>query len=96
MANNKIYLGPNFQAGDSPVVIDVKTDLGVSSIRTVSFINSGPGIAQVELSYDEGVSFEEPVFIHFKIRKGAMTNLGRPSVTPVHVKKRFIRYLQNY
>ena len=41
-------------------------------------------------------TFEEPVFIHFKIRKGAMTNLGRPSVTPVQVKGRFIRYLQNY
>jgi len=41
-------------------------------------------------------TFEEPVFIHFKTRKGAMTNLGRPSVTPVQVKERFIRYLQNY
>jgi phosphonopyruvate decarboxylase len=41
-------------------------------------------------------TFEEPVFIHFKIKKGAMTNLGRPSVTPVQVKERFFRYLQNY
>jgi len=41
-------------------------------------------------------TFEGPVFIHFKTRKGAMANLGRPSITPVQVKERFIHYLQNY
>ncbi len=37
-----------------------------------------------------------PTFIHFKIKKGAFKDLGRPSHTPVQVKERLSQYLRNY
>ena len=37
-----------------------------------------------------------PTFIHFKIKKGTLKDLGRPVVTPVQVKERLIQYLNKY
>jgi phosphonopyruvate decarboxylase len=37
-----------------------------------------------------------PTFIHFKIKKGTLKNLGRPVITPVQVKERLIQYLNKY
>lgn len=41
-------------------------------------------------------SMQGPVFIHFKTRKGAPSGLVRPSITPVEVKHRFMKYLKNF
>jgi len=35
-------------------------------------------------------------FIHFKIKKGTLKDLGRPVITPVQVKERLIQYLNKY
>ena len=37
-----------------------------------------------------------PTFIHFKIKKGTLKDLGRPVITPVQVKERLIQYLNKY
>jgi len=63
MSNNFVDFTPNFQAGDSPKTIDIKTALGVCIHRSSTFINAGPGTAQIELSFDAGFSFETPIFI---------------------------------
>lgn len=36
---------------------------------------------------------EGPVMIHVKIAKGSAPNLGRPTLTPIQVKKQFMRYI---
>ena len=41
-------------------------------------------------------SQDGPTFIHFKIKKGTLKDLGRPVVTPVQVKERLIQYLNKY
>lgn len=42
----------------------------------------------------ESLSAEGPVLIHVKIKAGSDPKLGRPTKTPVEVKKRFMSYLQ--
>jgi phosphonopyruvate decarboxylase len=37
-----------------------------------------------------------PIFIHLKTNPGVPEGLGRPSVKPEQVKKRFMEYLTNY
>ena len=37
-----------------------------------------------------------PTFIHFKIKKGTLKDLGRPVITPAQVKERLIQYLNKY
>ena len=37
-----------------------------------------------------------PMFIHFKIQRGTMKNLSRPSVTPIQVKERLTHYLEKF
>ena len=36
-----------------------------------------------------------PVFIHIKIQKGSVKNLGRPTISPNEVAKRFKSFLKN-
>ena len=44
--------------------------------------------------FDALLKREGPSLIHLKIRPGSMDGLGRPHVTPVQVKERFMRFLQ--
>ena len=36
-----------------------------------------------------------PIFIHIKIKKGSIDNLGRPTIQPKDVAKRFKNFLKN-
>lgn len=38
-------------------------------------------------------TLQGPVFIHFKIRKGAAPDLPRPTMSPIDLKRRFMNYL---
>jgi phosphonopyruvate decarboxylase len=44
--------------------------------------------------FDALLKREGPSLIHLKVRPGSMDDLGRPRVTPVQVKERFMRFLQ--
>ncbi len=61
MANSALFAGSNFQASDSPATHDIRAAIGTTSIKTVTFLNSGPGTALIERSYDNGDTFESGV-----------------------------------
>jgi len=65
--NNALFAGTNFQAADSPATHDVRSALGSMSIKTVTFLNSGPGVALIERSYDNGATFEPGVTVSSSI-----------------------------
>lgn len=60
------------------------------------FACSSDDLMEFEKHLNVAVSQEGPAFIHFKIQKGTPGKLGRPSVTPVQVKERLMKYLKNY
>ncbi|NNG28263.1 MAG: phosphonopyruvate decarboxylase, partial [Ignavibacteriaceae bacterium] len=57
---------------------------------------SSDKINEFEEAINLASSKSGPSFIHFKIKKGASKNLGRPVITPVQVKERLIKYLNKY
>jgi len=60
------------------------------------YIYSGDSLAEFEKTLKQSVSQTGPIFIHFKIQKGTRKKPGRPTITPVQVKERLTRYLNNY
>ncbi len=60
MADQIPYKNKNFKASDSPTIIDLETDFGDLSEKSVSFSNSGPGSLAVSVSYDSGSTFVLP------------------------------------
>jgi len=86
-ANQMFYADSNFQSGDSPVIIDLKTDLGEISVRGSLLINLGPGPFLLSVSYDEGATFELDVFApaRFTIRDGILNDVDQIKITHVGI-----------
>ncbi len=61
MPNNVLFAGANFQASDSPTTHNIRAAIGATSIKGVTFLNSGPGTALIERSYDNGSTFDPGV-----------------------------------
>lgn len=61
MAKHKVYRDLDFTAGDSPIIIDIETDLGISS--GFILVNDGPGNIIVEIEYPNNGTWEEPLAI---------------------------------
>lgn len=59
-------------------------------------IFSGDNLDDFEKTVSLSLSQEGPSFMHFKLQKGTRKKPGRPSITPVEVKERLSRYLNNY
>ncbi len=57
---------------------------------------SSDKLDEFEDSLNSASSQSGPTFIHFKIKKGTLKDLGRPVITPVQVKERLIQYLNKY
>lgn len=51
---------PSFTTGESPLILDVETDLGRIA-NEGSIINPGPGNVQVELSSDDTPTWGDPI-----------------------------------
>ena len=83
MPNNILFAGANFQASDSPATHDIRAALGVLSRETVTFLNSGPGTALIERSYDNGVTFEPgvPISAAIAISGGPLDGIDRIRVS---------------
>ncbi len=57
---------------------------------------STDGLDDFKNCLTQSMTKQGPVFIHLKTRPGVPADLGRPSVTPVQVKERFMAYLDSF
>lgn len=89
LLDNEAHDSTGGQRTVSPTVsfAAVACGFGYSDVRSTDDIEEFRAILAAAMSG------EGPVFIHFKIKRGTMKNLGRPTVTPVQVRERLSRYL---
>ena len=69
---------------------NIAINCGYKKSYSIDNVNDFSNILKKSLDNING-----PTFIHMKIKKGSIANLGRPTMHPKNVSKRFINFLAN-
>ncbi len=75
----------------SSATVDFASFAAATNYRHVAVANT---LSELRESIANMIELEGPNLIHMKIRSGSMRNLGRPKLSPVEVKERFMSFLK--